>query len=427
MNKEIKFIDLFAGLGGFRKALEEVTVKQKINSKCVFVSEINLDVISTYTQNFKEKKNSIINIRDVDEKCAMIPDHDFLFAGFPCQTFSNAGHKKGFLDEIRGTLFFEIAKILENKRPKYAILENVKHIINHDNGNTWRIIIETLKKIGYIVPDKPLILNPLDFGIPQDRRRVFIPMILKEKIANNTIDNVNLDFSDLYNDTFNRKNDWKKAKKIIYSKYLDKNCPEKYLLKSTENGRYLEHVFNAWNDFLFNVNTNGKSLPVIWIDYLNTKRISTSNMPSWRSKYLKDIWEIYDLNKEFIDKWKKQWNVDMWKKRERKFEWQAGRDINNIQDSFIQLRQSGIRCRRPINFPTLVAMVQIPIIYHNNNWRYLTPRETATLQSFPKNYKLYNEIHGSASNADFLSYMQIGNSVNVKVVSLVQEKLLELE
>lgn len=425
MKNEIKFVDLFAGLGGFRKALEDVSQNKSFNTKCVFVSEINENVIETYIKNFGEDRKSIINIRDIDEKCDLVPDHDFLFAGFPCQTFSNAGHKKGFLDEIRGTLFFEIAKILNAKKPKYAILENVKHIVNHDNGKTWKIIIETLKNIGYIIPNKALILNPLNFGIPQDRQRVFIPMILKEKINTKNIDYIDFDFSKYFNDQFTRKNDWKITKKIIYNEYLDKKYDKKYLLKSTEYGKYLIKVFDAWNDFLKNVNSDQKTLPVIWIDYLNDKRFSINDLPIWKQKYLMNIWKIYDVNRIFIEKWKLQWEVDMWKKRERKFEWQAGIDIKDITHSFIQLRQSGIRCRRPINFPTLVAMVQIPIIFHKNEWRYLTPRETAHLQSIPKNYKLYNEIKDN-SNSDFLTYMQIGNSVNVKMVAMIQEKLLEI-
>ncbi|WP_104208209.1 DNA cytosine methyltransferase [Mesoplasma corruscae] len=115
---------------------------------------------------------------------------------------------------------------------------------------------------------------------------------------------------------------------------------------------------------------------------------------------------IYEINKDFIDNWLIKYQVNKWKKREQKFEWQAGKDISDLKYSFIQLRQSGIRCKRPIKFPTLVAMVQIPIIYDNfnNAWRYLTPRETANLQSFPKNYKLHNEI--KLENKDFYSYKQ---------------------
>ncbi len=133
--KSYKFIDLFAGLGGFRVAFESECKKRNLSSKCVYVAEINEKVIKTYRANHEHKENEKIgNIRDVPPE--QVPKHDFLFAGFPCQTFSNAGKKLGFLDQVRGTLFYDIANILEIAKPKFALLENVKHLVNHDNGET---------------------------------------------------------------------------------------------------------------------------------------------------------------------------------------------------------------------------------------------------------------------------------------------------
>jgi len=422
--KNLKFVDLFAGLGGFRNALEQLAKEQKFTTKCVFVSEINEKVIQTYKNNYLEN-NKIINIKEIDSKCSQISDHDILFAGFPCQTFSNAGNKKGFLDEIKGTLFFDIVKILTIKKPKYVLLENVKHIINHDNGRTWELIITKLTELGYIMPKKPLILNPINFGIPQDRSRVFIPLILKSKMNNKKIDFLDLNFSKYQDDKYINVKHPLLIKKELMNNFLEKDAPKKYYLKNHSKNKDLINIFAAWNDFLKNVKTiKNRQLPVIWIDYL-TKRISTENMKPWKIKYLNDMWNIYDLNKNFIDKWLIKWNCDSWMKRERKFEWQAGNQIHDIKDSFIQLRQSGIRCRKPISFPTLVAMVQIPIIY-DKNWRYLTPRETSNLQSYPKEYNLYNDI-SNLNNADFTSYMQIGNSVNVKVVKIILTELLNTD
>jgi DNA (cytosine-5)-methyltransferase 1 len=114
--KTIKFIDLFAGIGGFHQALKNVVKKNSsLSSECVFVSEIDKNAIKTYVENFNFPKDKIVNIRDIKNYGKDVPDHDFLFAGFPCQTFSNAGHKKGFLDKTRGTLFFDVAKIIEKK------------------------------------------------------------------------------------------------------------------------------------------------------------------------------------------------------------------------------------------------------------------------------------------------------------------------
>ncbi|MDQ7983067.1 MAG: DNA (cytosine-5-)-methyltransferase [Spiroplasma sp.] len=423
---KIKFVDLFAGIGGFHKALELVAEKNNYDIECVFVSEIDQEAIKTYTSNFLVEKEKIINIRDLDDYATDVPEHDFLFAGFPCQTFSNAGNKKGFLDEIRGTLFFDIVKILKNKKPKYILLENVKHLVNHDNGNTWNIIIKTLKDdLGYLIPKDPLILSPHNFGIPQERQRVFIPGILKEKTGI-TEEYISFDFDRLKLDNPLNVLEPKQVKKYIWENFLEKSVEKKYFLDKTKiKDNYLLTVLEAWNEFLKNVKTiNNRTLPVIWSNEFG-KNYKLDDLCNWRKKYISDMREIYYMNKNFIDSWLIKYNVKNWKKREQKFEWQAGKDINDIKDSFIQLRQSGIRCKRPIKFPTLVAMVQIPIIYDNLNkgWRYLTPRETANLQSFPKNYKIYNEI--TKENNDFYAYKQFGNAVNVSIVSFIQEYLLK--
>lgn len=426
MKEKIKFIDLFAGIGGFHKALEIVAKNNNFDIECVFVSEIDQESIKTYSNNFSVKKEEIINIRDIDQNSSQVPEHNFLFAGFPCQTFSNAGNKKGFLDEIRGTLFFDIAKILENKKPKYILLENVKHLVNHNNGETWNKIIETLKYIGYIIPEKPLILSPHEFGIPQERQRVFIPGVLKEK-TDIKDEYISFNFDDLkLNNKLNSSNPHE-IREYIYTKYLEEKFDNKYFLKNSKE-KYLIKIFEAWDNFLKNVKKpEGRTLPVIWAnEFGKSYNLDELNrMPKWRKKYILDMQIIYKLNKDFIDNWLIKYKVNTWKKREQKFEWQAGKDINDLKHSFIQLRQSGIRCRRPIKFPTLVAMVQIPIIYDEGHkaWRYLTPRETANLQCFPDDYKLHNEI--DPENKDFYSYKQFGNSVNVSIVSYIQEYLLK--
>ncbi|QHX35755.1 DNA (cytosine-5)-methyltransferase 1 [Spiroplasma sp. TIUS-1] len=421
---KIRFIDLFAGIGGFHKALEKTAAITKDDIECVFVSEIDKESIKTYSGNFNIDKEKIINIRNVDSECSQVPDHDFLFAGFPCQTFSNAGNKKGFLDEIRGTLFFDIAKILHKKKPKYILLENVKHLVNHDNGKTWKIIIEKLIEIGYMVPDvnNPLILSPHQFGIPQDRKRVFIPgYYVGPEVAKN--ESLDLDFSEYNQTSFNLNySEPMETKKYIWDNFLEKNVSEEYYLNE---GSYLVKVFDAWNEFLKNVKRNsGRTLPVIWASEFG-KNYDISDLPNWRKKYISDMREIYKNNKNFIDAWIEKYNVLSWKKREQKFEWQAGVDMDDIHDSFIQLRQSGIRCKRPIKFPTLVAMVQIPIVFEKgvNKWRYLTPGEVGKLQSFPTDYKNYVDIEKNSNN--FYAYKQFGNSVNVEIVSIIQQELIK--
>jgi DNA (cytosine-5)-methyltransferase 1 len=155
----MKFIDLFAGVGGFRIALE------KLGNTCVFSSENNQSCQRVYEDNFGDKPYGDINKINPSD----IPDFDILTAGFPCQPFSLNGKKEGFSDKISGTLFFNIVEIAKAKLPKIIFLENVKGIVTHDKGNTIQVIEKNLKSLGYKVHTK--VLNTYDFGIPQNRER----------------------------------------------------------------------------------------------------------------------------------------------------------------------------------------------------------------------------------------------------------------
>lgn len=161
MEKKLKTIDLFAGIGGIRLGFEAYGCEN------VFSSEWDNDAQKMYEANFGEKPFGDINLIDPKD----IPDHDILLAGFPCQPFSIAGKGLGFAD-TRGTLFFNIEAILETKRPKAFLLENVKRLTTHDNGQTFAIILEKLRGLGYTVYHK--VFNSLDFGVPQKRERIYI-------------------------------------------------------------------------------------------------------------------------------------------------------------------------------------------------------------------------------------------------------------
>ncbi len=156
-----RFIDLFAGIGGFRMGFESN------GYKCVFSSEKNTACQEVYKNNFGEKPFG--DITQIDLKS--IPDFEVLLGGFPCQPFSISGKKKGFKD-TRGTLFFNICQIIDAKKPKVVVLENVKHLIYHDKKRTLKVIIDSLKDLGYNVSTK--VLNAKDFGLPQNRERIFI-------------------------------------------------------------------------------------------------------------------------------------------------------------------------------------------------------------------------------------------------------------
>ena len=163
----IKFIDLFCGIGGFRVAMDEACTENNIVPKCVFSSDIDKYCQDSYENNFGHRPAG--DITQVDVKS--IPDHDILFAGFPCQPFSIIGQMKGF-DDTRGTLFFHIANILKEKMPKAFILENVKQLVGHNGGQTLKVILKTLSDLGYHV--QYAVLNALDYGLPQKRERVLI-------------------------------------------------------------------------------------------------------------------------------------------------------------------------------------------------------------------------------------------------------------
>lgn len=193
--EEIRYIDLFGGVGGFRLGIERannhLTLPKNRKSKgrgnreiskqetqlhnrsitsfrCVFYCDNDKYAVQTYNKNFGENWEAI-DIRTI--KTDSIPDFDFLCAGFPCQAFSIAGKRKGF-EDTRGTMFYEIARILESKRPKYFLLENVKGLLSHDKGRTFAIILSTLTELGYDV--QWMVLNSKFFGVPQNRERVFI-------------------------------------------------------------------------------------------------------------------------------------------------------------------------------------------------------------------------------------------------------------
>lgn len=157
-----RFIDLFAGIGGIRLGFESV------GGHCVFSSEFDEDACTTYKANFGEHPfGDITKINAKD-----IPEFDILLAGFPCQAFSIIGKKEGFANETCGTLFFDIERILAEKRPPAFMLENVRNLIAHDNGNTFLTIKRHLESLGYHVHTK--VLNALDYGVPQKRERIFI-------------------------------------------------------------------------------------------------------------------------------------------------------------------------------------------------------------------------------------------------------------
>lgn len=383
---KFKFIDLFSGIGGFHQALSS------FGGKCVLASDIDANAIKVYKQNYDIDSN--INVRDIkDEK---VPDHDVLCAGFPCQAFSKAGKQEGFLDQTRGTLFFEVARILNAKHPKYFILENVRNLVSHDNGNTFKVICETLKSLGYRIPEKPLILSPHQFGVPQVRERVYIPGVYDPDHVDEPL---KISFDKLM----------KKEDNSIDT-ILDPNEKDPYYSLSS----HVLGVLDAWNEFYQGVDVKVIGFP-IWSEFFKTKKVNSS-FPQWKKDFIKKNQELYQRNKDFIDDWLKKWNyLDDFTTTEKKFEWQCGDNIKSIWEGVIQIRPSGVRVKKPDIFQALVALVQTPII--GKYKRRLSVREAARLQSFPDTF-IPDENKQQA-------YKQFGNSVNINVVKEIFKKLIQ--
>ena len=385
ISKGFKFIDLFSGIGGFHQAMAH------FGGKCVLASDIDEAAIAVYKKNYG--MDSKINVRDIKDD--EIPDHDVLCAGFPCQAFSKAGKREGFMDKIRGTLFFEVARILKAKRPKYIMLENVRNLVSHNNGDTYKTICETLKGLGYRIPKDPLILSPYQFGVPQVRERVYIPGVYD---PDNADDPLELNFGNLLN---------KKDNSIDSILDPTESDPFYSLPQHTVD------VLNAWDEFYHGIDIKIIGFPV-WFDYFKTVSVSPL-FPPWKQEFIRKNQELYRRNKPFIDFWIKKWKgLKDFSPTERKFEWQCGESVSSIWDAVIQSRPSGIRVKKPDVFQALVAIVQTPII--GKYRRRLSVREAARLQSFPDSF-IPDENKQQA-------YKQFGNSVNINVLIEIFQRLI---
>ncbi|MBR5247110.1 MAG: DNA cytosine methyltransferase [Clostridia bacterium] len=383
--KKFKFIDLFSGIGGFHQAMEN------LGGECVFASEIDSHCIETYYNNYKIDANH--NVRGVAAED--IPVHDVLCAGFPCQAFSKAGYQKGMSD-TRGTLFFEIERILKHHKTKYIILENVRNLVSHDQGNTWKTIHSHLKALGYRLTPVPIIISPHQFGIPQLRERVVILGIYDPENANKDLQ---ITFDNLLG----------KDENSIYTVLDDGKVDDKYYISEKE-----EYVINAWDEFYKGIKETVIGFP-IWAEYFKDKD-AEEDFPEWKKEFIRKNKSLYQLNKKFIDSWLKKYNnLNDFTPTHRKMEWQAGNKINSLWEGVIQFRPSGIRVKTPTCFPALVAMVQIPII--GKYKRRLTVREAARLQSFPNSFKPDADDHQA--------YKQFGNAVNVMVIEQAARKLFD--
>jgi DNA (cytosine-5)-methyltransferase 1 len=423
----MRFIDLFAGLGGFHLALKQ------LGHQCVFASEINPTLRKLYHTNFEIEAEG--DIRDID--VTKIPAHEILCAGFPCQPFSKAGQQDGLSDPKLGELYKDILKVIRHHHPQYLILENVPNFEMHDDGQTWKHIRSLLVEEKYNVLIKKL--SPHWFGIPQIRERVYIVGSIKN----------------LRNFTWPSRINTNK--RVAVESYLDKN----------PNGarRLPEHVnrcLDVWQEFLDNVPIPEKIPHPCWsmefgatypyerttpsmMSFEELKRCRGAHgrplslavdleqlfgllpsyarqkqtvFPDWKISFIKKNREFYERHKSWLDDWIPK--IQEFPSSLQKLEWNCQGEIDcNIRDYIIQIRPSGVRVKRRTTIPSLVAMTatQVPIVAWEN--RYVTPTECMRLQSMdgPNGLK-------QLPQSDNKAYEALGNAINVKVALLVAEALI---
>jgi len=367
---------------------------KEIGGDCAFASEINPAAREVYFNNF-----GMMPTGDITKiKAKDIPKHNMLCAGFPCQPFSKAGKRNGIKDP-RGNLFFEIIRIASYHKPEYILLENVRNLLSHDNGETWKTIQYYIDKIGYNCPKTPVIFSPHYIGIPQFRERVFI--LCKRK-----------DMGKVKTFVFSKSNIPKCNIENILQKDDEIENPKKYRLLENEIS-----LIELWNDFL-KINKNKLPGFPIWSEYLNDNLNidSFDKLPKWKQRIIQKNQYLYIENRKTIDLWlTRAKEHPLFYGAKAKFEWQAGKNHKgDIWDTIMQFRPSGLRVKAPTYFPALVAINHTSIIGRLK--RRITPREAARLQSFPNSFHIHRN--------DRVAYRQFGNAVNVKLATIFGAYLL---
>jgi len=399
-----RFVDLFAGIGGFHAALGA------LGGECVYASEWDKDAARIYERNWNLKPEGDITEAANDE-VMKVPEHDVLVGGFPCQPFSKSGKQMG-MEETRGTLFWNIAKIIETHRPSIVLLENVRNITGPRHVHEWEVIIKTLRNLGYRVSEDALVVSPHlirpEFGgRPQVRERVFIAATLIPKGMPNFKSNVEVPDLTPVMSNWNPLS-WNLAKDLPLDKL--KAGKEKSRVELSE----MEKVWiEAWNEFvvLMREKLGGGALPgfPIWADHwvhIDDLKIPRGT-PDWKKTFLIKNAEFYTQHRVLLNKWLKKWDyLEDFPSSRRKLEWQA-QDTKSLWETIMHFRPSGIRAKKPTYVPALVAITQTSII--GKQKRRITVREGARLQGLPEWFDFIDQGDGQ-------SYKQLGNGVNVGAV-----------
>jgi DNA (cytosine-5)-methyltransferase 1 len=398
------FVDLFAGIGGFHAALGAM------GGQCVYASEWDEDAARIYERNWNLKPDGDITLAANDD-IMLVPDHDVLVGGFPCQPFSKSGKQLG-MEETRGTLFWNIAKIIESRKPTLVLLENVRNIAGPRHTHEWEVIIKTLRELGYRVSEDPMVVSPHlihpDFGgRPQVRDRVFIAATKIPKGIPNFKSNVHIPNIELAKNGWDPQQ-WNLIKHLPLEKLTSKKAKSAVSLNDSE----IEWI-EAWNDFVVTMRAKlgNQSLPgfPIWADdwVVRGELKIPRGTPDWKKNFLIKNSEFYTTYKSDLNKWLKRWNnLEHFPPSRRKLEWQA-QDTETLWETIMHFRPSGIRAKKPTYVPAMVAITQTSVI--GKHKRRITTREGARLQGLPDWFDFVDQ-------SDSQTYKQLGNGVNVGAV-----------
>ncbi|MGL5826005.1 MAG: DNA cytosine methyltransferase [Nocardioides sp.] len=437
MTSAFRFVDLFAGIGGFHAALKAM------GGECVYAVEIDAQARNVYEANWghsalgANKFGDITLDADHDRGVMEVPPHDVLCAGFPCQPFSKSGAQRG-MDEARGTLFFNIASIIKARQPRIVLLENVRNLIGPKHEHEWDVIIETLRDEGYHVSDQaavfsPHLLPPHLGGAPQVRERVFITATrAPHLVAHDSRLGGPLPVATMA-DRFPRVDGSSELFDPRMHWHLEDLLDDSHNVPGCELTEAETHWIDAWDEFvkIMRPLMNDRHLPGhpiwadAWLDFPQMQKIHWErptirmprrvtrpsvdpDLPEWKQSHLNKNYDMFARHFEALIPWAHQWRVytSTFPPSRRKLEWQA-QDTKSLWDTVMHFRPSGIRAKRPTYLPALVAITQTSVVGPRE--RRLSPRETARLQGLPDSFV----FPGQSAAA---TYRQMGNGVNVGAV-----------
>lgn len=422
-NKKVKFVDLFAGMGGIRKGFELACESMKLESECVFTSEIKPHAVEILKQNNSCEKihGDITKINEKD-----IPDFDFLLAGFPCQAFSSAGKRLGFLD-TRGTLYFEVERILKEKKPKGFILENVEGLVIHDRkdkkspiGQTLSTILQSLENLGYKVEWK--VLNSKYFGVPQERKRIYIIGTDRKK------PDMNFQVGKVKKIKEILESDLPTVNSKIVSLLLSHFSAEELQGKAIKDKRGGKDNIHSWDIELKGKVTNSQK------ELLN-KLLTERRKKKWAYEYGIEWMDGMPLTKEHIKTFYDVKNLEEiledlvnkgYLKKEypkRKIAGKRVQDTNLPIGYNIVTGKMSFEINKILNpesiAPTLVAMdMRGLFVVDGKGLRNLSLREGLRLFGYPEDFKF--EIEKS------LGYDLLGNTVVVPAIEEVSKRVLKI-